>query len=459
MAPFVFHTSLVPERTSQMKKRILSLALALTLALSLVSAVTVLADDVMDITTPMIADMLGEEFEIPEYITIRGVRFSTTLTDLGLADLSEEEIELLGYDDLTKEEITLLRYMVNLTTLTLHGSQITDLTPLAGLINLTELNLQGNKYLTDLTALANLTNLTVLFLYDNSSLSDITPIANLTSLTHLGLAGTKVSDIAPLENLANLTNLDLRENNISDITPLGNLVNLTSLSLDENNISDITPLAGLVNLETLGLFNNQVSNISAIAGLSNLGHIRLDNNEISDITPLSDLANLCCVSLGGNLVEDWSPVNHATGTVHGRPETWVLPNGDITVTTNGVPVIFPDQEPIVVDGRTWVPVAGVFEALGFTVTWDEEAKAVTIVGNGNIIIINIGSEIFITNDVPHTLDAPAQVINDRTMLPLAVVLRSVGYRVTWDEEIRTVAVTDSEEIPEYITIRGYASVD
>ena len=42
----------------------------------------------------------------------------------------------------------------------------------------------------------------------------------------------------------------------------------------------------------------------------------------------------------------------------------------ITVTVDGQVVNFPDQEPIIVDGRTLVPVRGVFEHIGFEVAWN-----------------------------------------------------------------------------------------
>jgi len=43
----------------------------------------------------------------------------------------------------------------------------------------------------------------------------------------------------------------------------------------------------------------------------------------------------------------------------------------ISVTINGEAVSFTDQEPVIIDGRTLVPVRGVFEALGFDVSLSE----------------------------------------------------------------------------------------
>ena len=51
---------------------------------------------------------------------------------------------------------------------------------------------------------------------------------------------------------------------------------------------------------------------------------------------------------------------------------------DITVYIDGQPVYFPDQKPIIVNGRILVPVRDVFEALGFVVNWDLETFSVLI---------------------------------------------------------------------------------
>ena len=58
-----------------------------------------------------------------------------------------------------------------------------------------------------------------------------------------------------------------------------------------------------------------------------------------------------------------------------------------------------------------------------------------------MVVITIDSSTFIVNGTSHILDVPAQIIGGRTMLPIAVVLRSVGYEVDWDGETSTVAIT------------------
>ena len=116
-------------------------------------------------------------------------------------------------------------------------------------------------------------------------------------------------------------------------------------------------------------------------------------------------------------------------------------NNPITVTIDNTPVNFADQPPVIVDNRTLVPVRGVFEALDFDVSWNEQARQATLSRANATIVITIDSATFTTNGVSHTLDVPAQIIGGRTMLPIRAVLESVGYDLAWDEATRTVIIS------------------
>ena len=76
------------------------------------------------------------------------------------------------------------------TVLELHGKQISELAPLAGLTNLKTLGL-GRNQITDLTPLANLIQLETLWIPDNQ-ITDLTPLAKLTELKMLYLGGNPV---------------------------------------------------------------------------------------------------------------------------------------------------------------------------------------------------------------------------------------------------------------------------
>ena len=109
----------------------------------------------------------------------------------------------------------------------------------------------------------------VLYLEYNQ-ISDIKPLAGLTNLTELYLSINEITDIRPLEGLTNLTKLSLARNKVSDIKPLAGLTKLIVLYLGDNQIRDIKPLKGLRNLTDLLLNNNQIIDIKPLAGLTDL---------------------------------------------------------------------------------------------------------------------------------------------------------------------------------------------
>jgi len=116
----------------------------------------------------------------------------------------------------------------------------------------------------------------------------------------------------------------------------------------------------------------------------------------------------------------------------------------ISVAINGQPVIFQGQQPVLVNGRTLVPVRGVFEHLGFDVEWNGALQQVTLTRTGQTVILTIGQAGFTTVTsyaANHTLDVPAQIINASTMLPIRAVIEAVGYSLAWDGANQTVQIT------------------
>ena len=125
----------------------------------------------------------------------------------------------------------------------------------------------------------------------------------------------------------------------------------------------------------------------------------------------------------------------------------VSANDDIMVIIDSVILDFEDQGPVIVEGRTLVPVRCVFEALGFEVYWNRASRQAELTRGEDIIIIPIGSETFTTNGESHPLDVPAQIIGGRTLLPLRLVLESIGYELDWCRNTRTVFIDSPGRLP------------
>ncbi|MDG1138699.1 MAG: hypothetical protein P8N49_04190 [Opitutales bacterium] len=165
------------------------------------------------------------------------------------------------------------------TDLVLLSNNISDLTPLAGLTNLVQLNLKENN-LSDLSPLSELTSLLTLDVEENE-ISDLSPLANLDNLINLAVGGNKVTEILALSNLLNLVELDIENNQISDLSPLSSLTNLEQLKLHDNNLSVISPLSSLEKLIELDIGNNEIADISALTNLPVLSELQLDGNPIT----------------------------------------------------------------------------------------------------------------------------------------------------------------------------------
>ena len=131
--------------------------------------------------------------------------------------------------------------MLTLTELSAPNANINDLTGLERATNLRSLDL-GTEFVIMFTT-------GVVGFFNSNSVSDLSPLAGLINLTELDLEENNISDISAVEGLTNLTELSLVNNNITDISAVEGLINLTYLWLDSNNITDISPVEGLTNLD------------------------------------------------------------------------------------------------------------------------------------------------------------------------------------------------------------------
>lgn len=119
--------------------------------------------------------------------------------------------------------------------------------------------------------------------------------------------------------------------------------------------------------------------------------------------------------------------------------------GKTTAYVNGASVKL-DAPPVIQNGRTLVPVRFISEQMGAKVTWDRAKKQVTIVQGSKTIILTINSSKVLVNGKSATIDVPAKIINDRTMVPVRFVSEQLGYNVEWIAESKKVII-DNSKVP------------
>lgn len=112
-----------------------------------------------------------------------------------------------------------------------------------------------------------------------------------------------------------------------------------------------------------------------------------------------------------------------------------------SVTLNGEYIQF-DQQPIIINDRTMVPMRKIFEAMGCEVLWDEKVEMIDVWrGDENLMTLWIGdSEMWTPGGLVY-LDAAPFVMNDRTLVPVRAISESIGAQVDWDEYSWTVIIT------------------
>lgn len=112
----------------------------------------------------------------------------------------------------------------------------------------------------------------------------------------------------------------------------------------------------------------------------------------------------------------------------------------ITVIVNGENVLF-DQPPIIMYGRTLVPVRYVVEKLGCSVDWDGESQTVYVKNSAieNIPIDGYGIKVAVNNE-PVSFDVSPTIINGRTLIPIRAVVEKLGCSVDWDPDLQVVYI-------------------
>ena len=123
----------------------------------------------------------------------------------------------------------------------------------------------------------------------------------------------------------------------------------------------------------------------------------------------------------------------------------------LPITGDGIKVLIDnvlqkyDQPPVTVNDRTLVPLRGIFEALGAQVFWSDETETVTAMKDKTVVALKIGDTTATKDGATIVLDVPAQLINDRTLVPVRFVSEAFGNKVDWDESTQTVSIQTGKE--------------
>ena len=119
--------------------------------------------------------------------------------------------------------------------------------------------------------------------------------------------------------------------------------------------------------------------------------------------------------------------------------TVAFASSDVKIKVNGS--LLSDAQAVLKDGSTLLPVRSVSNALGCEVDWDGNTRTASIDKDGTLVTITIGQKEIFVNGKKQQISTPAQVINGRTYVPLRALGEALECDITWVKEAKTVEIT------------------
>lgn len=145
---------------------------------------------------------------------------------------------------------------------------------------------------------------------------------------------------------------------------------------------------------------------------------------------------------GGN--QGGNNTGNMQGGRQGSSVSISLTIGDSFMTVNGNRLeIDPGRgtKPLIMGGRTILPIRAVVEALGGSISWDENERKITIARQNTVIEMWVDNKEMLVNGSALTNDVPPKIFGARTYVPVRFVAENLNCDVSWDEATRTVTIT------------------
>ncbi len=111
----------------------------------------------------------------------------------------------------------------------------------------------------------------------------------------------------------------------------------------------------------------------------------------------------------------------------------------VRVIARGTRVNFQNQ-PMVSNGRLLVPVRDVSGIVDAQVDWDAQTRTVTVTKGRTKILITIGNKISNVNGMNTDIGEPAAIVNGRTYVPLRFIGEALSAKVEWLADTRVVKI-------------------
>ncbi len=114
-------------------------------------------------------------------------------------------------------------------------------------------------------------------------------------------------------------------------------------------------------------------------------------------------------------------------------------SGEISVYINGT-LLQTDVPPMIVEGRTLLPLRAVAESIGMAVEWNGETQEVRLTKDNSVITLTIGNSRAVVGGNLIYCEVPPRIFSGRTLVPVRFIAESFGLLVNWDSSERAVYI-------------------
>ncbi|MFK7769504.1 MAG: leucine-rich repeat domain-containing protein [Mariniblastus sp.] len=266
------------------------------------------------------SDSVSELGQVAKLINLKKLRLGlkaskenpTDLTPLaGLENL--EELDLYA-NPVTKVEA--LEGLTHLKVVKLYMARVSSIDFVAKAPDLEELNLYGYRHtFENYEPITKLKNLKKLNVYMNTQAVDekLAALKSLTSLEEIRLSNCKkITTFDFIENCKSMKRIDASWcRGIVDYSALSALPMLEQVTLTEGTFKNLDFLKGKEKLKQVTLSRTPIANVNELSGLPSLESLYLDGTEVTDITGLGNSPALSFLSISKTKVSDISPLQSA----------------------------------------------------------------------------------------------------------------------------------------------------
>lgn len=115
------------------------------------------------------------------------------------------------------------------------------------------------------------------------------------------------------------------------------------------------------------------------------------------------------------------------------------------VYVNGAPVTFSENQPMLINNRTMIPLREMFRIFDFDVSYHDDTRTIYLKNDERKVFFRIGDLRFFIEEnsvIRHRdLDVAPVLQDSRTYIPLRAVAEVMGAEVEWDSETASVLIT------------------